>query len=186
MTGPDDFIARRRLPTRRSLSTREHGTRLRYIGGCRCLPCRAANSRYECERAAARRRGESERIVDAGPARRHLFALGRRGVGYKAVAGASGVAASSLARIRSGEKTRLRAGTERRVLAVGAWARADASTVPAARTWRLVGGLLAEGYTRGRIALELGAKRPALQLGRRRVLARTALAVEKLWKRLMR
>ena len=27
-----------------------HGTRLKYMGGCKCMLCRAANSRYETER----------------------------------------------------------------------------------------------------------------------------------------
>lgn len=38
-------------------ATKQHGTRIRYMGGCRCLPCRAANSRYECERQARRNLG---------------------------------------------------------------------------------------------------------------------------------
>lgn len=40
-----------------------HGTRHRYLGGCRCLPCRAANSRYSCERAAAQRAGDCRGFV---------------------------------------------------------------------------------------------------------------------------
>lgn len=27
----------------------EHGTRSRYVGGCRCIECRAANARYAAE-----------------------------------------------------------------------------------------------------------------------------------------
>ncbi len=178
------FMEARGLPTRERLAERPHGTRLRYIGGCRCMLCRAANSRYECERAAARRRGEWNGLVDAAPARAHVLDLGRRGVGYKAVAAAANLAVSTVARIRSGERLRIRALHSRRILAVDVQARADGSLVPAKSTWRLVGRLLEEGYTKARLARELGAQRPALQLGRRRVLALTAVRVERLYRRL--
>lgn len=180
-----DFILARGLPTPERLAERPHGTRLRYMGGCRCVPCRAANSRYETERAAARKRGEWAGVVPAAPARAHLLKLSRLGIGYKSVAAAAGVALSVAAKIRSGERVQVRATTLRRILAVDAGARADASTVPAGPTWRRIGQLLEEGYTRGRIARELGAKRPCLQLGRHRVLASTALRVERLHRRLL-
>jgi hypothetical protein len=38
-----------------------HGTRARYVGGrCRCMLCRAANSRYQSGRAQAQANGERE------------------------------------------------------------------------------------------------------------------------------
>jgi hypothetical protein len=57
-----------------------HGTRIKYLGGCRCLLCRAANSRYECDRARLRRLGLANGIVDAAPARAHLFKLSNVGI----------------------------------------------------------------------------------------------------------
>lgn len=179
-----DFILARGLPTPEHLAARPHGTRLRYLSGCRCVPCRAANSRYETARAAARKAGEWNGCVDAAPARAHLLKLGRQGVGYKSVAAAASVAVSVVAKIRSGERRQVRSLTARRILAVTADARADASTVPAGPTWRRIHQLLEEGYTKGRLARELGATRPALQLGRRRVLASTAVRVERLHRRL--
>lgn len=179
------FTEARGLPSRERLAERPHGTRLRYMGGCRCVPCRAANSRYETERSAARRAGEWNGIVLAAPAAAHIFHLGRQGVGYKSVADASGVARSVVAKIRSGERQHVRAATASRILAVTADARADASTVPAGPTWRRVRQLLEEGYTKARLARELGAQTPALQLGRRRVLAITAVRVERLYQRLV-
>jgi len=155
------------------------------MGGCRCIPCRAANSRYETGRLAARKRGEWNGVVTAAPARAHVLKLGRQGIGYKSVAAAASVALSVVAKIRSGERRQVRAATARRVLAVTAAARADASTVPAGPTWWLIRRLLEEGYTKGRLARELGAQRPALQLGRRRVLAITAVRVERLYRRLV-
>lgn len=44
---------------------RSHGDRLKYLAGCRCVPCRAANSRYEVARAAARKAGDWNGLVPA-------------------------------------------------------------------------------------------------------------------------
>ena len=180
-----DFILARGLPTRERLAERAHGTRLRYISGCRCTPCRAANSRYETGRAAARKAGDWRGLVDAAPVRAHLVRLSRGGVGYKSAAAAASVATSVVAKVLSGERRQVRAHTSRRLLAVTVDARADASTVPAGPTWRRIRQLLEEGYTKARLARELGAQRPALQLGRVHVLARTAARVERLHRRLM-
>jgi hypothetical protein len=178
-----DFIAARGLPTREQLITREHGTRLRYLGGCRCVPCRAANSRYECERFAARQRGEGNGLVGAAPARQHLLKLRRLGVGYKSAAASASVATSIVAKILSGERTRVRAQTARRILAVDRTALADAAVVPAAATWRRVEWLVEQGFTKARISREIGQGGRALQIGRRRVLARTAMRIEQLYRR---
>lgn len=156
------------------------------MAGCRCLKCRMANTNYETRRAAAQRRGEWNGLVDAAPVRAHLRKLSRAGVGYKAAAEAASVGKTAVAEILSGKKQRLRAQSAKRLLAVTPAARADHSTVPAARTWRLLEQLLDEGFTKARIARELGMKMPSLQIGRKRVLARTQLAVEKLWRRYMR
>src|SRR5260370_12030990 len=74
---------------------KSHGTRLKYMGGCKCIPCRAANSRYEVERSAARKAGDWNGIVDADRARTHIRKLSKAGVGYKPVADAPGVARSA-------------------------------------------------------------------------------------------
>ena len=54
-----------------------HGTRIRYVGGCRCLPCRAANSRYESERQAARKLGDWNGLVDAAALPGNTFSTSR-------------------------------------------------------------------------------------------------------------
>lgn len=179
-----DFVLVRGLRSPDRLAARPHGTRLRYISGCRCVPCRAANSRYESERLAARKRGEWNGIVCADRARAHLLALSRAGVGRRAVAAASGVALTIIHEVRAGRRPQIRAMTERRLLAVDGQALSDGAKVPAGPTWRRVRQLLAEGYTKAFLARELGAQRPALQLGRRRVLAVTAVRVERLHRRL--
>lgn len=180
------FVEVRGLPTREELAERPHGTRLRYIGGCRCVPCRAANSRYECERLAARKRGEWNGVVDAEPARRHLVALARAGVGYRSVAEASGVARGVVAAVKTGKRTRVRAMTVQRILAVDSRARAGGVIVGAADTWRRVRALLAEGYSKARIAREIGQRGGGLQIGPRRVTLETATKVERAFARLTR
>lgn len=165
-------------------AARGHGDRLQYMAGCRCLKCRMANSNYETARAQARKAGDWNGLVDATPVWRHLQKLSRAGVGYKTAADAASVARSVVAKIRSGEKTRVRARTAKQLLAVTLAARADHSYVSAVRTWYLIQQLLDQDFTKTRIARELGVGR-SLQIRRTRVLARTALAVEKLWRRYM-
>lgn len=121
-------------------------------------------------------------LVDATPVRRHLHRLSRQGIGYKTVGDACDVAKSTLFRLRTGDKTRLRKSTAARILAVDAGARADHALVPATRTWRLIQKLLAEGYTKGAIAQRLGASTPALQIRKTKVRARTQLKVERLYR----
>lgn len=164
---------------------RPHGDRLRYMSGCKCLHCRMANSNYETGRARARRAGEWNGLVDATPARTHLRRLSRKGIGYKTTADAASVARSVVAKIVAGTKLRIRASTARRILKTTVAARADGSPVAAAPTWRLINELLEEGFTKARIARELGSKTPALQIRRGFVRARTALLVEKLWRKYM-
>ena len=69
-----------------------HGTRRRYLGGCRCVPCRAANSRYSTERAAAQRAGDWRGFVPATLVLDHIKTLSKSGVRYKAIAAAAGLA----------------------------------------------------------------------------------------------
>lgn len=204
----------------------DHGTRSKYVCGCRCEPCRAANrasyherqrrgrelaasipvragaepakcpgvlgapcptktrlyrnSASVCERCL--RRLSFNGLVDAGPARKHLRYLSRSGVGRDSVSAACDVGVTALSEIFRGIHLRIRAETERRILAVTSSARADASTVPAGPTWRLIGKLLERGFTQGDIARALGRKTPALQLRRDRVLARTEMQVRRLFK----
>lgn len=188
MTGPEfapTLVSRGLRPVAELAERRAHGDRLRYLAGCRCLPCRCANARYEQQRLAARRRGEWNGLVPAGPVRVHLRKLSAAGVGYKTAADAASVARSVVAKILRGERRQIRAQNAKRLLAVTPAARADHSTVPAARTWRRINQLLGEGFSKARLARELGMRTPALQISKTRVLARTELAVEKLWRRYM-
>jgi hypothetical protein len=107
-------------------------------------------------------------------------------VGYKTAADAASIARSTVAKVLSGERQRLRAQGAKRLLALTPAARADHSLVSGSYTWRLIEWLLEEGFTKARIARELGRKSPALQIRRNFVLARTQLSVEQLWRRYTR
>jgi hypothetical protein len=159
-----------------------HGVRGRYVAGCRCMLCRAANSRYCCEAQRRRDAGDGGEIIPADAARQHLLELARSGVGYKAVASACDVADSILFAIRSGSRKRIRKTTEARILAVDRAAIADGARVPAAATWRLLNELIQAGYTKRQLAQWLGAQGPALQVGKRLVTARTASRVERMYR----
>ncbi|HEY3655456.1 MAG TPA: hypothetical protein VGL34_10835 [Steroidobacteraceae bacterium] len=142
---------------------RPHGDRLKYIAGCRCDGCRRSNADYERMRQAARVAGDWNGIVSAAPARAHLLALSRIGVGRMAVHDATDLAYSILHDIRHGKKLRIRARTARKILAVSAAQRADRAIIPGKRTYRLIERLLEEGYTKAQLARELGYSSPALQ-----------------------
>lgn len=176
---------------------RQHGTRSCYVHGpapgagrgCRCEPCREANSDYvnHVDRMKAYGRWEpwapSEMLEEV---RQHLANLRRLGVGYKTVARAAGMSVSNVDRIRRGTRVRIRPETAARILAVTSSARAAHSIVDAGPTWVLIDRLLAAGYRRYEIARWLGNESPALQLSRDRILERHARRIreiyEAIWK----
>ena len=157
---------------------RPHGDRLKYMSGCRCVPCRAANSNYETMRAAARRRGEWNGIVDATRARHHLKMLSRRGIGRDSVSDLTGIAVSSIDQIRTGRQKNLRAMNEKAILAIGLDSILnDAQLVDASKTWERIRWMLGQDFTKTEIARRLGYKTHALQLNRKKITSRNALKV---------
>lgn len=177
MSRPEDMTRLETLAGRHP-----HGSRVRYMTGCRCVPCRAANSRYESERLVARKNGDWNGLVLADRARAHLLLLSRRGIGRHLVADCSGVSQSMLAAIKSRRKTSIRARTERRILSVSEEARGAKTLVGAGPVWAQINRLLREGFSKKEIARRLGskAKNPALQLRPDVVTALNAMRVEKL------
>src|SRR5687768_5744519 len=137
-------------------AARPHGDRLRYMAGCKCQDCRRANSRYESERQRARKNGDWNGIVSAARARRHIMKLSRLGVGRNAVSIGSDVCRTTIMEIRAGKKKRIRARTERKILAVTTKMASDHSFVPAGRTWKLIRMLKTEGYKTEQLARQLG------------------------------
>lgn len=162
-----------------------HGTRIRYMGGCKCLHCRMANSNYETARAAARRAGFTNKVVDAAPARKHIFALSRAGVGRNMVALCAGVAKTVVCEIRSGKKLRAREETIRKILAVTKDCKGEKALIPAARAWHMLNQLLGEGFSRAELARRMGYKSPALQINKKRITARSEQRIKRLYSQVM-
>jgi hypothetical protein len=177
---PDD------LPSISELAQRkEHGTRLRYMGGCRCIPCRAANSRYETERAAARKAGDWNGLVSAAKARKHLAKLSQAGIGRRSVAAACDISLTVICEIKSGKKKQIRARTSRKILSVTREAIQDGTLIKGDRTWKLINRLLSEGFSKAELARRLGYKTPAIQIKPCRITARTARRVERFYRKIM-
>ena len=164
---------------------RPHGDRLRYVGGCRCDLCRKANSAYERERKKARATGDWNGIVSAATARGHLLQLSKAGVGRRAVSAASDVSPTVLKDIRTGQKTQIRARTERLILAVTPEMASDHSLMDAKATWKLIHEMVKVGFTKTRIASELGCSTRALQLSKDQVTVRNAARIAQIHTRLM-
>lgn len=176
--------ARGLRPAAELAASRPHGDRLRYMAGCKCFHCRRANSDYERARQAARAAGDWNGLVSADRARAHLIKLSRAGIGRYAIGAATDIRPQTINDIRTGVKRQIRARTERKILAVTADVRADGSLVPAARVWKLIRELLAEGYTKRALAKKLGYKAPAIQFRKDFVTARSEQRVIALHSRL--
>ena len=86
--------------------------------------------------------------------------------------------------IRSKRKTRIRARTERAILAVTTAQASDRAYTGAQPTFKRINELLEEGFTVKFLAQQLGYKNPTLQFNRDRVTVRNAGRVERLHRKL--
>jgi hypothetical protein len=177
-------LAQRVAQMKAAATKREHGSRAKYRTGCKCLPCRAANSRYNTHRELKKAQGHSNGIVDAAAARAHIKMLSRRGVGRRAVVTKSGVSKTIVAQIRSGERKHIREETERRILAVTQKDRLPAARVSGKKTWMLLDELIERGYTKTQLAHWLGCKSRGLQIKRDMVTVKTAKRVAELYQKI--
>jgi hypothetical protein len=126
----------------------DHGTRARYVRGCKCLPCRASNASYEAGREA---RAAESVLVDAAAARKHLQWLSDKAVGHKQASKLSGLSWVLLYGIRSGRRTRIRKATAEKVLAIQPIP-ADGARINSYRSRHLIACLLNEGFTMAELA----------------------------------
>lgn len=177
-----DHVSQLRIEKlRASCAEVPHGRRARYMAGCRCLLCRAANSQYQVEIDCRLAVGDVNPLVPAEPARVLLLALRKSNVGYKAAADAAGVSRGIVLGIANGKRRNCRLSTLKALLGVDAGARSGGALVSAAPTWRLLNELIERGYTRAWIAQQLGAKKPALQIHRGWITAETEARVRRLY-----
>lgn len=169
-------------PTEVLAESKPHGVRLKYMAGCRCMRCRAANARYESEKQTRRKMGLGNGLVSAKRAQAHIIRLSKLGIGRRMVSDASGVGITTIQKVRSGIKTQIRANTERAILAVTSDAAADGAYIPARETWAKINWLLQEGFTKTQINQRaLGNKSKGLKLRKDRILAVNALKIEKFY-----
>lgn len=124
-------------------------------------------------------------LVDAEPARKHLKKLSKQGVGYKSVADAAKVSQSSLFKVMTGKRKRVRQEYMQAVLSVDKEAIADKALVSAKKTWELLDKLLEEGFSKAEIARRLGFTTPAIQIKKDFITAKTELRVQKLYNTIM-
>lgn len=184
MTRATSLSGLQRMKQHRAAFRFAHGNRNRYLGGCRCADCRAANAAYQRESRRRRAAGQWNGYVPADRAREHLRQLQAQGVGRRAVAAASDVSKTTIMALREGRQRHLRAAAERRILQVTPAQASDCALVDAAETWRLIHALVEEGYTKKFIAGRLGYRGNGIPLMRDRVTVRNAQRVRDLHDRL--
>lgn len=169
----------------------DHGTRSNYVKGCRCEPCRLANRDYarNRERHLSRVKQGIEqpvvKYVDATEAREHLRWLQSFGVGSRVVAERTGLGRTAVLEIRAGITQRVMVDTEAKILGLYRDTRHRAMIVDAGITWKRIGWLQKQGWSKARIARELGCRTNALQLRKDRVTYATEQRVEQLVRRVL-
>ncbi len=177
--------------------SREHGTSARYVWGpdengrpgrgCRCGACRDARRTAESHRNRMRAYGRWQPYVDAGPAREHIRALARCGLGWKRVAAIAGVSTGAMSKLLYGgpgsrpPSRRIRPETAAAILAVrpSADLLGARAVIPAAGTHRRIQALVTAGWSQQKLAGRIGMTRAnfGTMMLRGEVTAATARAV---------
>jgi hypothetical protein len=137
--------------------------------GCRCFPCRVTHARYQGNRTRQIAYGRWDAgLVDATPVREHLVYLSSCGIGYGRVAELAGVSRTSLAKVLRGSQGGTEGGQQsprriaresaEKVLAVRAdfGSVADGALVSSRGARRRIEALGARGWSKSRVAHELG------------------------------
>jgi len=150
----------------------------------------AANRQDAARRARLQAYGQWQPYVDARPARDHLYALSRAGIGWKRATELSGLSTGTVSKLLFGKAGRLpsrriRPETAEAILAVplAPASLSQGALVPADGTRRRLQALVAIGWPQSRLAgpLGMGASNFGTALGRKRVTAATARSVERLY-----
>lgn len=96
----------------------KHGTKMRYLAGCRCRRCRAGNARYEQKLNLARKLYGPNDLVSSERVLAHLRYLKTFGMGHKTVAKHAHVSKTALAEMIWYGRQHVRRRSENRILAV--------------------------------------------------------------------
>jgi hypothetical protein len=150
---------------------------------CRCADCREACRVYENHRRRQALYGRWQPYVDAEPVRAHVRQLQAGGMGWKRIAGAAGLAPSTVWKLLYGDPTRslapskrVRQETAAALLALQPDL-AGGALIDATDTWHRIEGLVALGYPKLWIARQLGHTGSGLQINRHRVTVANAQAI---------
>lgn len=162
----------------------QHGTRGRYVSGCRCDFCRKANREYAKRRALAQIRGDWNGLIPTDGVRAHLQRLSKIGIGKRTIQEASKVSLTVIEEIRSGKKTMVRARTAKKLLAVTE-ANKKVKFVSADETWRMLRHLCKLGYSKAEISERLGNKTRAIQIRKTIIEVETAAKIQRLYKEIL-
>jgi hypothetical protein len=150
---------------------RPHGSYVKYVvEKCRCEDCRQANRVYgrrRCRERSERRWGVRPPLfVDAVPVREHLDVLRAAGIGRVQLQEITGVGHTALWKIATGRVRRCTPQTAEAILGVTCTDHvAMRSQTDAARAKEIIDWLRQQGWTKTRIAMTLGYKTGALQIG---------------------
>lgn len=164
-------------------SANQHGCMIAYRHGCRCFKCRVAYSDYIHEVRKRIKAGTADFVVSGSIVRQHLRELSLNGMGLRAVAECTGISREHLQDIKHGR--RLRQSTEVRIMRIhadqlksaGAW-------MDAASAHSDVQNMLAAGWTKARIAHEMGIKSPSLKWwGKKKIRVSTRVRLTAVYQR---
>lgn len=164
----------------------EHGTRTHYVKGCRCEPCTAANREYARNRDRKQRRirygieQPTIKFVDASETRQHLLWLRSFGVGRRTVSERTGIGQTALWEIVRGDTRKVHVETERKILNLLRDTRNGAMLVDASLTQKRIAWLQRQGWSKARIARELGYVKPTIQFRGDRITYRNEQRIEQL------
>lgn len=172
------------------VANHQHGTRIAYVlDKCRCPDCTRASTEYNAYLRRQRAYGRSN-LVDAEPARQHILALGSRGMGWKRVAHAAGIAPALVGGILYGDSSnrrpprrRIMRRTSERILSV-TFTQTAGGLVSAVGTQRRLRALVAIGWSMKRIGVLLGTVNMHDLMRQPSVQAQTADRVRKLYDRI--
>jgi hypothetical protein len=130
------------------------------------------------------------KTVPASRCHQRILALSKHGVGRKAIHEHTGLDHRTLARIRNGQTKYVRCETRDLIFSVPFDGHCDKALIDAKPTWKMIDRMLRSrdmGFTRSEIAKRIGhhvskSGFAFLQIGKTKVLARTQMRVEKLYK----
>lgn len=119
-------------------------------------------------------------LVPAQPARHHMLMLRKKGVGRRSVQAVTDISDSILSKILNGQRHQIMKRTADAILAVDSDSISDGGLVDASETWHHIRRLMEHGYTKARLSKEIGQGGKALQLGKKKVRAKSAAKIQRL------